>query len=117
MKEFDSRHSDNPQALIGIIKGAIRDNGNSFLKAILATKEMQTRLPECAQTAVYYGNLEMLKFLHEELLLSLTDPPLKIPIPEKDHQLQSEIDYLPAPYIIQAAARGHVYFTSFMNFK
>ena len=96
-----------PQATIMVIKSAIRGQQNSLITTLLADFQKSSKFPEFMQAAVYYGNLEVVKAL-EKFGCSLTSVPSIIVLPDEKLRLDCEIDYLPAPYMIQAACKGHM---------
>ena len=93
-------------AIINAIRGWIRTFNNDTARLFIGKPKSTPRFPELMHAAVFYGNLDMIKYLESEGC-SLTAVPRTL---KQDTEKPDEcvIQYKETPYILVAAARGHL---------
>ena len=78
--------------LMSSIKAWIKKPMNDIAKALIGNAKSNPRFPELMHAAVFYGNLEIVKFL-EAQGCSLSSVPKSIPVPENDTTDETAVKY------------------------
>jgi len=95
-----------PAALTNGIRNMIMAANNERAKPLIKSMNLKLQIQEFMCISVFYGNLDMIKFLEEEGG-NLKDVP-KMLKPEGDNTDEAIMNYRETPYLILAASRGHL---------
>jgi hypothetical protein len=105
--DYNMKKKDNiPATLTNGIRTMIMVGNNEGAEMIMKNMNLTLRVQEFMYISVFYGNLEMIKFLEEEGG-SLKDVPKTLK-PEGDKTDEAIMNYREIPYLILAASRGHL---------